>query len=252
MYRTGGGSVGNVKAHEITQLLSGAASVDSVYNPIAAEGGADLENIDELWLRGPKTMRHRNRALTTSDFETMALEANPAVAVARALPTRDNQGRMVPGWITMVIIPKSKSARPWPSAGLRQHVQQYLREHSTADIAARKTIHVTGPDYEAVGVTATVVPVSPSQAGAVEARVRERFQDFLHPLSGGTEGRGWSPGRDVYLSDAAAVIENAEGVDYVENLALLQDGLQQGDRVKIASDRIAVAGTIFLKIKVAD
>lgn len=252
IYRTGGGSVGNVKANEINQLLSGAASVQSVFNPISAEGGADVENIDALWNRGPKSVRQRSRALTTSDFETMALQANPAVAVARALPTRDAEGRMVPGWVTVVIIPKSKNPRPWPSAGLRRHVQKYLVEHVPTDVASLQHIHVTGPDYEAVGVSLTVAPLDPSEAGIVETRIRQKIQDFLHPLRGGADGSGWEPGRDVHLSDVAAVVENVEGVDFVENLALLQEGVQQGERVRIAPDRIAVAGPIFLQMRILE
>jgi len=251
-YLTGGGAVGNVKAKEVTQLLSGAAAVQTVFNPIPAEGGADVENIDILKTRGPRTLRYRNKALTAIDFETMAFEANPAVAVARALPTRDAEGRTVPGWVTLVIIPKSEEARPWPSAGLRRNVREYIEDRAPADLAARGCIHVTGPSYEPVGIALTVAPVSPSQAGVVESRVRQVLQEFLHPLRGGPEGLGWEPGRDVYLSDVASVVERVEGVDYVEDLALLQDGLTQGDRVRIAPDRITVAGTIFLRMKIAE
>ena len=99
-----------------------------------------------------------------------------------------------------------------------------------------------------MSVSLTVTPVNPSEAGIVETCVRQTIQQFFHPLHGGPEGLGWEPGRDVYLSDVAAVIERVEGVDYVSDLALLQDGLTQGDRVTIAPDRITVAGNIFLKM----
>jgi hypothetical protein len=251
-YLTGGGAVGNVKAGDINQLLSGAAAVQSVFNPISAQGGSDVENIDILRTRGPRTLRYRNRAITASDFETIAFEANPAVAVARALPTKNPEGSYVPGWVSLVIIPKSDDPRPWPSAGLREDVREYIKERASADLALGGHIHVTGPNYEPVGVSLTVAPINPSEAGVVEGRVRQRIQDFLHPLKGGLEGLGWDPGRDVYLSDLASVVERVDGVDYVEDLALLQDGLAQGERVKIAPDRITVAGTIFLKIKIAE
>ena len=41
------------------------------------------------------------RALSTSDLETLASEASPAVAVARALPARSSDGRRRPGHVDL-------------------------------------------------------------------------------------------------------------------------------------------------------
>jgi hypothetical protein len=56
-------------------------------------------------------------------------------------------------------------------------------------------------------------------------------------------------GRDVYLSDLAAVLERVKGVDYVEELALLLEGTPQGERVAVPDNRITVAGELRVKIK---
>ncbi len=134
----------------------------------------------------------------------MAVEASPAVAVAWSLPTVDDGGRVRPGWLTLVIIPASDAPRPWPSYGLREHVRRTIAERAPADLVAAEQIVVTGPDYQEVDVDALIVPSA--LAGAIEQRVRERLMRFFHPLHGGPTGRGWEPGRAVYLSDVAAVI----------------------------------------------
>jgi hypothetical protein len=113
-------------------------------------------------------------------------------------------------------------------------------------------IFVTGPRYFSVDVSATVAPVDASQAGAVEKAVAAALALFLHPLHGGPDGSGWDFGRDVYLSDVAAVIEQADGVDYVEELGLLADGVPQGERLAIPDGYIAAAGTFRLKMKAAE
>ena len=168
--------------------------------------------------------------------------------MARAVSCRDTGGRRVPGWVTVVIIPQSAEPRPWPSFGLRQEVQQFIGERASADLAAANHIYVTGPDYVAVDVEATIVPLDPADAGAVDQRALQALGTFLHPLRGGPNGRGWQPGRDVFLSDVASVLERVEGVDYVKELALLFNGALQGERVKVAEDRIVVAGNIRLKL----
>lgn len=248
LYRSGGGSAGNVKANTITQILSAAQGVEAVFNPRPAEGGADAETLEDLSVRGPQTLRHRGRALLPADYETMAREASPAVGFARAIPTQNSNGDQVPGWVTLLIIPESEERLPWPSFGLREQVREYIEARAPAAVAAAIHIYVTGPDYLPVDVHATIAVLDPAEAGAVEQRARAALEQFLHPLRGGPQGRGWELGRDVLLSDIAAVLERVEGVDYVEELALLLNGGLQGERVEIAADRIAVAGEIRLKL----
>jgi uncharacterized phage protein gp47/JayE len=250
-YVTGGGRAGNVAANTISQILGAIGGVEAVFNPKPAEGGADAETLPAVAQRGPYTLRHRGRALAPQDYETMALEASPAVAVARALPTRDEGGRTRPGWVTLTIIPHSAEARPWPSFGLRQQVQRYIAERAPADLAAANRILVTGPVYQEVDVAATVVPVDPAQAGLVERAVRQAVMGFFHPLYGGPERRGWAPGRDVFLSDVASVLERVDGVDYVKEFSLLARGAPQPERVRIMGGCIAVAGQVSIQM-VAD
>jgi uncharacterized phage protein gp47/JayE len=247
-FRAGGGLAGNVEAGKITQLLGALPGVESVSNPRAAEGGADGETIEKFGSRGPLSIKHRGRAITPEDYETLAKEASPAVAVARAIPTRNPSGRVLPGWVTLLIIPQSKEERPWPSFGMREQVRRYIEERAPGDLAGALQIYVTGPDYLEIDVAATIKPVNPSDAGAVEQRAREEIENFLHPLTGGPEGKGWELGRDVYLSDLAGVIERVEGVDYVEELALSVGEVLQGDSVSVGDDRVVAAGEIRLKL----
>jgi hypothetical protein len=247
-YRSGGGLKGNVAARAITQVLGPVGGVEAVFNPLPAGGGGDGESAASVVTRGPQTIRHRGRALSPQDYETLAREANASVAVARALACRDVDGRQAPGWVTLVIVPQSAEPRPWPSFELRDQVQRFVAERASADLAAARHIYVTGPDYQAVDVEATIVPLDPAAAGAVEADARQALETFLHPLRGGREGRGWPPGQDVFLSDVAAVLERVTGVDYVKELGLLLNGALQGEHVRVLEDRIVVAGAIRLKL----
>ena len=251
-HRSGGGLAGNVASGGIKQLLGGIAGVQKVFNPRAAEGGADAETIEQCSLRGPLTIRHRGRAITPPDYETLAREASPAVAFVRAIPTRNASGRPLPGWVTLLIIPHNEDPRPWPSFGLRQHILKYIEERAPADLVGSGQIYVTGPDYLPIDVTATVSPIDPAEAGIVEKAARQALEDFFHPLRGGPDRRGWELGRDVYMSDVAAVLERVKGVDYVKELTLFVQGNLQGERIPIADNRVVVAGVIRLKLEAAE
>jgi uncharacterized phage protein gp47/JayE len=246
-YETGGGTVGNVPAQAIAQLQAAVGGVERVFNPAAAEGGADTETADRVLVRGPRSIRARGRAATAVDLETLALEASPSVAVARALPARNAAGLPAPGWVTVVITPRSAEPRPYPTFGLRQAVQAYLAARAPVDLPADR-IFVTGPDYQPVDISAAIVPVDLSEAGPVERAAHVAVATFLHPLLGGPDGHGWLPGETVFASDVAAVIEHVDGVDYTQELALLRAGVAAGERLDLGADRIPVAGVLRLRI----
>jgi uncharacterized phage protein gp47/JayE len=248
-FATGGGSIGNVAVRTIDQLIAEVPGAEQVFNARAAEGGADTETLEAFARRGPDTIRHRGRAITTRDYETMAREASASVAFVRAIPTRNPAGRPLPGWVTLIVIPGSEEPRPMPSAGLRRAIREYIGARAPADLAAGERIIVIGPDYFPIDVTATIAPAVSASPGDVERAARDAIARFLHPLKGGPRGRGWDLGRDVFLSDLAAVLEQVPGVDYVEELALLREGVPAGERVDIADDRIAVAGTVTLTLR---
>ena len=248
----GGGSRGNVGARTVSQLLGVVPGIQAVFNPVSAEGGADGEPAPAVLDRGPRTIRHRGRAMGAADYETLASQAAPAVRIVRAIPERTPSGQRLPGWITVLILPDSEDPRPYPSFGLREHVRRYIEDRAPVDIAALHRIHVTGPTYLAIGVSASIAPIDRSQAGVVEARVRQRLERFLHPLGGGPGGTGWDLGRDVYMSDVAAELERTPGVDYIKDLALVLDGVPQGESVRIGDDEIVAAGVIALKLDEAE
>jgi len=246
-FRSGGGTIGNVEAGAASQMLSEAPGLEAVFNPRPGEGGADGETLESLAERGGATIRHRGRAVTAPDFETWAKQISPAVAFARVLPTRRPSLRgELAGAVTVLIIPDGKEPRPQPSAGLRESVLEGLRQRAGADIG--DGIFVIGPQYSPVDVTTHVAPKVPSEAGLVERRVREALERFFHPLRGGPGGSGWELGRDVYLSDVAAVIERVEGVDYAQHVELLRDGAPQGDRLDIAAEEMVVAGVLTIRM----
>lgn len=244
-YNSGGGVGGNVPAGAISQILSGVPAA-GVTNPRAAEGGANGESTEAVRIRAPQVLLHRNQALSLGDYEALARAASPAVAVARAIPVTHPSGRPAAGWVKVIIQPHGQEPRPQPSFGLRRQVERYLASRIPASMGGQ--ISVVGPDYLPVGVEARVAPLDPFRAGEVHDGVVRALLAFLHPVTGGPDGMGWPSGRDVYLSDVAAVVEAIPGVDYVETLNLLLDGAPGGEFVAIPADRIVVAGPLRITI----
>ncbi|HEX7317674.1 MAG TPA: putative baseplate assembly protein [Pyrinomonadaceae bacterium] len=236
-YRAGGGARGNVAAGLITTLRSTIPFVDKVLNPAAAGGGSDTELVEDAIVRGPRSIRHRGRAVTAEDFEQLALESSQAVARVKALPLFNDRGEYETNWVTVIIVPSSADARPTPSPQLRYRVEQYLRERAHSTIAFPKQLKVSGPAYVEVMVNADIYAQSIDLAPQVEAEAVAAVEAFLHPLTGGYNQSGWEFGRLPCLSDFYGLLEAVEGMDHIENLRMTLSPVTPGG-VKAAEARV--------------
>jgi hypothetical protein len=232
-YRAGGGEQGNRASATIVGLKSGVPYIDGVTNNQPSQGGAPVEPIDRVKARGPRVLRHRDRAVAAQDLEDLAAAASADVAAAAAIvpifnpyslwldpkapaPTPD-QALVEAGRMGVIIVPNEPdSARPTPSLVLLSQVQEFLKERCppTADL------WVAGPEWIAVTVTATVVVSSVEDADPAGDRARTALQRYLHPLTGGPDGQGWAFGHRPHGSDLSALLEAVGGVDHVRSLSV--------------------------------
>ena len=248
-FQTTDGTAGNVPQETITKQMAGATSAASVRNPVAANAGVDGESIPEVRWRGPQTVRHQGTSLAARDYEALAREASPGIAQVKALPATAANLRPAPGWVTLIVVPKSAEPEPLPSRMLRKEIHDYLILRAPATVACSH-LSVIGPKYLAVGVQATVKPRAPEEAGDVKSRVIAALNAFLHPVTGGPDGGGWSFGRDVFMSDVAAILASVSGIDSVEDLELVTRDVPVGERVSVPADRVVSVGPLRIEMKI--
>jgi Baseplate J-like protein len=219
-YQTGGGVRGNRSAGSIVQMKTTVPYVEKVVNLEPSTGGADAEDLERLRDRMPKTIRHRDRAVTIEDYEDLAILASPEVVRAKCIPLANlmqdplqldlNQN----GFVSVIIVPESTDPKPLPSLELIDRVQTYLDTHSspTASVA------VVGPLYIQVSLTMTLALKQLEGASAIEQTVSQRLIQFLNPLTGGFDGNGWDFGRAPHRSDFYRLLESISGIDHVHTL----------------------------------
>ncbi len=226
-YQTGGGTSGNKAAGTIVQLKTTVPYIDKVTNPEPATGGASEESLDSLVVRAPRTIRHGERAVTLEDYEDLAMLSTPEVARAKCVPLRNliddplDLKPIVPGDVSVIIVPRSTEAKPLPSLELLNRVRDYLETHAlpTANIS------VVGPLYVEVSVTVEIGLTLLEGASVVEQAVQQKLSSFLHPLTGGLDGKGWDFGREPHKSDFYALLEAIPGVDHIRTLDVKEEDL---------------------------
>ncbi len=259
-YRTGGGARGNVPPGAVSQLKTTVPYVDRVTNWEPAQGGADAEPLAALRARAPRQLRHGYRAVTRDDYEDLALLASPEVARAKCVPLWDRYQRDLfdpsqdsrrsvqekhaqPGHVTVLIVPRSAAAEPRPSIELVRRVRDYLDKHRLPGV----TLHVVGPEYLEIGVTAEIIPASPEAATFLQSAVEDALASFLHPLRGGPAGAGWPFGRNASTAALYQAIHAVPGVAQVRTLKRIEippparAGLQNTGYFLVRSGRHAIS-----------
>ncbi len=214
VYKTGGGMDGNIKPNTLITLEAAIPFIDHVTNPFPAAGGTDPETLEEAKIRAPRTFKHRYRAVTAEDFETLALEAGSEVQHASCRGFAD-------GVIKMLIIPAEKEAdhgKLLPSAPLCRLVEDYLQQHALLTLK----IAVTGPSYHDIPVKIELTTkeglVDPDNK--VYDQVNASLSGFVHPLTGGPDGKGYPIGRTLHLSELYYLIKKVPGIDHIESVTL--------------------------------
>jgi hypothetical protein len=86
-YRTGIGSIGNVLANQLQNLLDKPIGLASVTNPIPAIGGTDKELEENAKTNIPNTVKTFQRAISLKDYEDLAREYT-GIAKAKAIVIR--------------------------------------------------------------------------------------------------------------------------------------------------------------------
>ncbi len=219
-YRRGGGKEGNLSAFLVTDLKTSLPFLDSAFNPLAAGGGTDTETIERLIKRGPCLLKHRNRAVTLEDFEQLASGAAEGIARVKCLPNTDDCRQRRDGWVTVIVIPQTEEEKPQLSLQLKRKVGKYLQQRAAYPLVNEDYLRVIGPVYAEVSVAAQVAAVGIDDVPVVEKACGSRLREFLNPLFGGYERKGWGFGKVPCFSDFYALLEKIEDVDHVVALTI--------------------------------
>ncbi len=201
-YRQGSGLAGRVRANTLRTLLTRPAGLKAVSNPLAADGGADPEHVDQARQNAPSTCRTFGRAISLLDFEDLVASSGE---VAKAQST----------WV-------------WNGEAKTIHLTVAGQQGGTFSADALATIHASldserDPNYPLLLGNFVRVPivisaslgVDPARDLAdVEAAARQTLLDALS-----FDHLGF--GQPIHESLIYTVLQSVSGVVWVD-LTLLQ------------------------------
>ena len=235
------------KSSRLTSDIQAALQAGTSFSMVTqaeTTDGRDPTSLSEARHEALGILKQRWRAITADDFELLA-KSIPTYSIARAkcVPERDltasDPDTARTGHVSIIVVPDTTAEQPRPSADCLADIADLLDERRL--ITCRH--HVLGPQYTTVRISADIVRNPQIGAESVLDNINKKLVDFFHPLTGGppeSNQKGWPFGRDVYISEVYHILEDTEGIDYVNAVDLFHRP-DENDNWTAAGESIQIA-----------
>lgn len=219
-YDHGGGRQGSVGIGAINRASLRNAQGVKVTNPVPTWGGEEGESVAQAEKRIPNTIRHRERLVSSQDFEEITW-TTPGVDIGRIdvlplihpeLPLQNSYGV-----VTLLVIPRNDPIQPEaprPDSLFLDTICEYLEPRRILTTE----LHILGPTYVPIWVSISVEVIATFSAGLVLDAVRQEILRFLSPLQGGYESNGWPLNKAVEAPEISAAATRVNGVAKVNQI----------------------------------
>lgn len=233
-YRTGGGTRGRIAAGAIDQTRvaqSGSQSVSISYrNTVPSTGGTDHETISEAKRRAPKVYSMHTVVVTANDYVTFAnVFQHPYYGKigksAVILETSPNQNI-----VDVYVIATGNDGLP---VAATIQLKEALQNALSAVNVVTDEVRVKDGKTKAIDLEAIVVLDRNSDARVVRNKVDQAFTEFFSL-------KNFDLGEPLYVSNLIEVIENIDGVRYID--------LQSPHKNVLASNRLSTGDPDFVGV----
>lgn len=226
------------------------AGLGKIVQPIASFGGAPAETREQLRTRISGRLRHKNRAVSPYDYQTLILEKFPEIYKVKCFPNMrmdaDPQRWIAPGHVLIVALPQLPAGigsghMPTLDGHLIGEVRQYVA--SLASPWAQ--IDVRNPVYEHLQVRCTVKFRKGFGGGYYVKQLNRDISRFLSPWGGG--GYSVHFGWRVRQHDVEAFILGLDYVEFVTAFSMLRISPDGSERYGLLDTAAYKAGDVRRK-----
>ncbi len=238
-------------AGSISKLRDPLTEVKSVQQPYNGFGGKKQETDDHFNARVSERLRHKNRALSIYDYETLVLQQFTNLYRVKAIPhTKPVANRFnwqAPGHVTFLLLPDSFGSRTNAVDPLRPLTDSLtidqVRKYLGCRTAMQAKVHVMNPEYLQVRLSFKVQFREGFEFNYYREQLSLALTSYLSPWLS-EESSGPEFGGRIYKSVVMEFIEKIPYVDFISHV-LLQTTL---DGTSFSADSCHVSATTPVQI----
>ncbi len=191
--RSTDGETGNLGEGEISSLIGNAPYIDSVFNPIRAHGGSNLETIDHALLRCAGIMNSRHRLVSEADYVRHVMEFSDSIDRTSIVVGETIEGEINPADISIVLLMKDYADGAFSFHRIAAALQRDILSHCEVTVTADH-LHIVEPIFVDISVCVWAMVMDMDDSFEVQNEVRNVLRDYLDPVSG-PMGDGWEIGK---------------------------------------------------------
>lgn len=193
----------------IAELSEADSSVAELSQPFPTFDARQGENESALSVRAAERLRHKNRALTLWDYETLALAEFPELYMARCFTVDTSETSRT---IAMVVVPKNFDAsviQPKVPLFLKEKISLSMNRVSMSSV----DVEVLDPEYEEVTIDVSAKISEDFDIESVEDELNNLIIENMTPWN--ADATSMLQKKDIYLTDLTVVLEQHPAVELI-------------------------------------
>ena len=230
-------------AYMITGLVERDSAIKSVSQPCSSFQGRMKETGNSFYTRVGERLRHKQRALTTWDYERLVLERFPSIHKVKCLNQIEleqlgEKHASASPRVTIVVVPditagtQSLLQEPKVSPYWLKEIETYLKTYTSPFVE----LNVRSPRYQRVRCRLSVRFREGYDPGYYLRQLNKDIREFISPWAYGKQAEICFGGA-IHHSELLQFIETREYVDYLANLKFIEPtGMENGSGISSPLD----------------
>jgi hypothetical protein len=199
-----------VTARSPLNLVTPVESVEAAIAADQAAGGVAPDSVERVLRFGAAKLRHRGRAVTSGDFEDLALERFADVVQARCFVSN--------GRVRLIVVMRGRD--PKPSQAQRRELRAVLLAASPAALAARGALSIEGPTVRRLRIHLILRVATLDVAGDLASYVKRTLHSFFDTGAVGGDRNAWMLGASPREDDIAEALLDAPNLESIVDIVL--------------------------------
>lgn len=220
IYSVGGGERGNLATGQIKDMERSIGYINKIFNPIAAGGGSDIENIDDAVNRIPLILKNRNRAVTSEDYENIVREGCRNISKVKCFYGVNYKGEREPGDVTIVMLPKVSFEDSVYFDQLRSQVKSYLNNRNLSFLNKKNKVNIIQACFINISVMVEVEAEDMDMSFSLKQEIEDALIAFIDPMKGNFNKKGWEIGEFPVREKIINCLKNIDGVKRISKVII--------------------------------
>ncbi|MEW6428992.1 MAG: baseplate J/gp47 family protein [Thermodesulfobacteriota bacterium] len=223
----------------ISAMKKGLAGLRKISQPYASFGGSGPESDDHFHRRVAERLRHKNRCISSWDYERIVLEAFPKIHKVKCIPHASADSWLAPGHVMLVVVPDLRNhnavdpLQPRVDADTITRITELVRDRCGTGVR----LLVRNPSYQKVRLDFKVIFRKGYEFNYHKATLAGEIKRYLSPWAY-DGGRDIAFGGGICKSVLLDFVEHRDYVDFVTDFRMYSYG---GDTCTFADSNEARA-----------